>query len=134
MVSFFNSPGCVTENLIISHWVAPLAAAIGGVVQEWVKERFQKIASNASVATNTPNHPFPPKRRWVVFCLLRHSPNPQKHRINPAATRFCKSLYASAYRCSASFSFSASVISIFKIRATLAFEVCNSRIFSWAFL
>ena len=52
-----------------------------------------KSASNASVATNALNHPFPPKRRWVVFCLLRRSPNPQKHRINPAATRFCKSLF-----------------------------------------
>ena len=29
MVSFFNSPGCVTENLIISHWVAPLAEKAG---------------------------------------------------------------------------------------------------------
>ena len=24
---------------------------------------------------------------WVVFGLLRRSPNPQKHRTNPAATR-----------------------------------------------
>ncbi len=29
MVSFFNSPGCVTEDLIIPHRVAPLAEKAG---------------------------------------------------------------------------------------------------------
>ena len=64
-----------------------------------LKKEFIVVASNAFVYTNAPNHPFPPKRKWVILCLLRLRPNPRRtqncvpgRRINPAATRFFKSL------------------------------------------
>ena len=49
---------------------------------EWSRLRlFIVVASNAFVYTNAPNHPFPPKRKWVILLLVEALPQSPQNTI-----------------------------------------------------
>ena len=47
-----------------------------------LKKGYEVVASNAFVYTNAPNHPFPPKRKWVILLLVEALPqSPQNTKV-----------------------------------------------------
>ena len=54
----------------------------GGVGEAYLRGIIV-VASNAFVYTNAPNHPFPPKRKWVILLLVEALPQ------SPQNTKLC---------------------------------------------
>ena len=64
----------VAENLIISHRVAPLAAAIGGVAQEGVKRTISENSKQCICGHKYPKPPIPAEAEMGGFLLVEAKP------------------------------------------------------------